>query len=173
MTNEFFCVILFRNLKKVFILKKLKGIHIMKKIISSLLLLVLLLGCVFAFVSCAKPNQDPVKAKAKLEKKGYTVVYVTDDTEEGKAELALAPYEGLVATIFAYNDEIADTEKNFDYVEIFYFKDKAAAETAYAKWEADLEKRAAAAEDADIKVKYGVKGSMMFFGVKKAVKAAK
>ena len=145
----------------------------MKKIISSLLLCVLLLGCVFAFASCAKPNKDPAKAKAKLEKKGYTVTLVTDATEEGKAELAIAPYDGLVATIFAYKDEITDVDKNMDYVEIFYFKDKAAAEAAYAKWEADVEKRAAAAEDAGLKVKYGVKGSMMFFGMKKAVKAAK
>ena len=50
----------------------------MKKIISTILVCTLLLGCLFTLTSCFGPNSDPEKAKTALEDAGYLVT-LTDN----------------------------------------------------------------------------------------------
>ena len=48
----------------------------MKKMISTILVCVMLVGCVFTLASCTGPNSDPDKAEASLKEAGYTVIAI-------------------------------------------------------------------------------------------------
>ena len=62
----------------------------MKKIISALLVLVMLFGCVLALTSCSKPELDFDKAKANLEAAGYTVVVNDEASQPGVEKMLMA-----------------------------------------------------------------------------------
>ena len=72
----------------------------MKKIISALLVLVMLIGCALTLTSCAKPELNFEKAKANLEAAGYDVEY-SAKAEELKSFGCL----GLVEALEAENDD--------------------------------------------------------------------
>jgi mevalonate kinase len=72
----------------------------MKKIISALLVLVMLIGCALTLTSCAKPELNFEKAKANLEKAGYDVKYSAK-----ASELKSFGYLGLVEALEAENDD--------------------------------------------------------------------
>ena len=130
----------------------------MKKIISTVLVCVLLLGCVFTLASCGAPNSDPQKAKAALEDKDYSVTLKED-------------YPGCVATIYAVKNDI--NKKKFDSIEIFYYKDEAAAKEAWKTLEKQFEAEAEPKKDTDSEIKYGIEGALIYKGTPRAVKAAK
>ena len=130
----------------------------MKKIISTILVCVLLLGCVFVLASCGTPNSDPAEAKASLEKKGYTVTLKEN-------------YAGCAATIYAEKNNV--NKKQFDSIEIFYYKDEAAANEAWKTLEAQFEAEAGPKAGTDSEIVYGIEGKVIYKGTADAVKASK
>ena len=72
----------------------------MKKILSSILVFIMLVGCVFTLASCSRPELDLATAKSNLEAKGFTVILQTnkDYLSEGIVQ-KLTAYDGL------YSDE--------------------------------------------------------------------
>lgn len=129
----------------------------MKKIVSTILVCVLLLGCVFTLASCGAPDSDPKKAEKALKEEGYTV-FVREN------------YDGCVYTISAQKDDVK--EKKFDDIEIRYYADEAAAENAWKTLEALYAKEAESKEGTDYEIKYGIDGTVIYKGTVDAVKAA-
>jgi predicted small lipoprotein YifL len=127
----------------------------MKRIISSILVCILLLGCAFALASCGGPAEKPEDAKAALEEEGYTVVM----SEDG------AKYAGLKATVFAYKNDLL--EKTNDHVEIYYFNDADAANKAWETVSALYEEEAK-----KLGLEYGIEGSIIYKGTPDAVDCA-
>ena len=130
----------------------------MKRIISTVLACILLVGCVFTLFSCGKPSTDPAEAKAALEEEGYAVTYKEN----------VGVYK---ATIFADKNDLAN--KKYEYIEIYYFADEAAAAAA---WELLAESYTAAAEKTkghDYEIEVGVVDNLIYKGTVEAVKAAK
>ena len=123
----------------------------MKRTISLILAIACILGCVLSFASCAKPANDPEKAKEKLEAEGYVVVLNTTDL--------LLP-DGVKATLLA-------TTKD-DYLMVIYYEDNAAAKDAWEEVKADAEKKAEEYEDFVCERS----GKMIYYGTKQAVKDA-
>ena len=70
----------------------------MKKILSSILVFIMLVGCVFTLASCSRPELDLATAKVNLEAKGFTVILQTKNLSDG-VEQKLTAYDGL------YSDE--------------------------------------------------------------------
>ena len=130
----------------------------MKKIISTVLICILLLGCILALASCGVPSSDPKEAKAALEEEGYTVELRENNN-------------GCVATIYAYYNNVK--EKKFDEIEIFYYKDEAAAQKAWETKEKSYEDEKESKKDTDFKIQYGIKETVIYKGTVDAVKAAK
>lgn len=130
----------------------------MKKIISTVLVCVLLLGCVFALASCGAPNADPKEAKAALEEEGYVV---TLNENVG----------GLAATITAFHNNVKDRES--DYVEIYYFNSEAEAEEAWKTLEPVYKAEAEKLDGTDYEIDYGIDGKVIYKGTVNGVKAAK
>ncbi len=130
----------------------------MKRIISLVLACVLLVGCVFTFASCAKPNSDPEKAKEALEDADYAVTYVNEDTPIAGALLP----DGVVATIVAF-------DKNENYIAITYYESKDDVNDA---WE-DAEEDAKELEEEYENIVCKKSGKMIYIGTEDAVKAAK
>ncbi len=130
----------------------------MKKIISTVLVCVLLLGCVFVLASCGAPNSDPQKAMEALKEEGYTDITLKENNN-GRT------------TVYARKDNI--NEKEFDFIEIFYYKDEAAAKEAWKTLEEEFAKEAESKKDTDYEIKYGIDGALIYKGTPDAVKAAK
>ena len=118
----------------------------MKRIISAILVCVLMLGCVLALVSCGGPKKNPEKAKAALEKAGYTVMFADENLGEE-----------LEATIYAISEDGEDV------IAIAYYAKKADAKEAYKEAKEDLEDG----------YKAGRSGKVVWMGTKAAIKAAK
>jgi len=129
----------------------------MRKIISTILVCVLLLGCVAALASCGTPDSDPKAAKAALEEEGYTVTLKEN-------------YGEYDATIFAYNNNIK--EKKYDEITIYYFKDAAAANAAWDTLSEVYEKEAESKKGTDYEIEYGIDGKIIYVGTVDAVDAA-
>lgn len=96
----------------------------MKKILSTILVAVLLVGCVFALASCSpksqgeKPEFDLKKAAENLEDEDYTVSHVDDkDSLEAYIEERL----------YAYDKE------DYNSITIVVFKDSKTAKLYYEK----------------------------------------
>ena len=127
----------------------------MKKSITKIiaLSLVAVMMC-FALASCGAPNKNPEKAKAALEKAGYTVQYTEANPDEA---------EGVTGVLVA-------TEKDSENgVYIIYFESASAAKDAWK--DAKDEINELAKEQKDFVAKQS--GSMIYYGTKDAVKAAK
>ena len=131
----------------------------MKRIISTMLVCVLLLGCVFVLASCGKkPNEDYKTAASALEDDGYTV-----ELKEN--------FGGCAATIYAYKNDVK--EKTFDEIYIYYFDSEDKAEAAWdlvaESYEAEQEEK----KGTDYAIKCGLEGKLIYKGTKAAVKASK
>ena len=130
----------------------------MKKIISTVLICVLLLGCVFVLASCGAPNDDPEEAKAALEEEGYSVTLNTE-------------VPGMAATITAFYNNIKDRES--DYVEIYYFNSEDDANAAWETVEAVYAAEAEKLKGTDYEIDFGIDGKVIYKGTVNGVKAAK
>ena len=124
----------------------------MKKIISTVLVCVMLLGCMLVLASCGGPNSDPEKAKDSLEDEGYVVV----------PSLA-----GLVPGI----DKAYSASKGSDWVELYYLTEDADLDSVYNYVEGLYNEAKEADEDIDLEI--GKNDDVMWFGTSAAVKAAK
>lgn len=130
----------------------------MKKFTKILALTLVLVMSVVLLASCAAPNKDPEKAKAALEENGYKVVLV--DKTAGLI------YEDLDVQITAFDD---DDNAIF----IYYFKNKDAANDAWDDIEKEIEELKEEAKEEDVEIVAKKSGTMIYFGTKDAVKAAK
>ena len=104
----------------------------MKKILSLVLALMMLVGGVLALTSCdktVKPNLDLEKAKTKLEEAEYDEVTLVDKKE------SLEP--GVAKYLRAYKDGGEDTDDQYIY--IVEYKDKKLAKLYYEETKAQLE----------------------------------
>ena len=142
----------------------------MKKILSTVLVCVLLLGCVFALASCgAKPNADPEKAEAALKDAGYEVQAMIND---GVGFISATKMDVDMSEIKSEED-LAEAMKNAEVVYIVYLAEDAddeAIDEAYDELEDMLEE---AKEESDLKLEIGKDGTVLWCGTKKAIKAAK
>ena len=130
----------------------------MKKIISTLLICVLLIGCVAVLAACGAPSSDPKEAKANLEEEGY-IVELRENVE------------GYAATLYAYKNNV--NQKKFDEIYIYYFKDSAAANKAWETMEDAFAKEAEPTKDTDYEIEYGIDDKLIYKGTVDAVSAAK
>lgn len=109
------------------------------------------------------PNKDPQKAKAGLEKAGYDVSLETYTTRE----------DGMIACV----DASLDTEEmdDFEWLVIYYYKDKAAADADWPEIEKDGEELMEAAVYMGYASSFVCKknGTVIYYGTKNAVAAAK
>ena len=136
----------------------------MKKILSTVLVCVLLLGCVFTLASCGTPNSDPAEAKAALDDAGYKAD-ITDDP----IELAFYGAIGIKSVVSGYK-AAEDDDKILDAVSIYYFKDDADMDKAYETIEKFFNEAKEEEEDLDLEI--GKSGNMIWFGTSDAIKAA-
>ena len=130
----------------------------MKKIISTLLICVLLIGCVAVLAACGAPSSDPKEAKANLEEEGYTV-----ELREN--------VDGYAATLYAYKNNV--NQKKFDEIYIYYFKDSAAANKAWEKTiknEVESAKKRAAKEEMELISER--QGKVIYYGTQDAIDVA-
>ena len=124
----------------------------MKKIFSLTLIFALAVCCIFVFVSCAKPNSDPQKAKESLEEAGYEVVLNEKLNRKG-VEASL----------------VAMTLDGKNYLVVVYYEDKDAANEAWT--EAQNEAKQLQEEYENVVCKKS--GKMIYYGTREAVKSAK
>lgn len=150
----------------------------MKKTLRMLALVMAVLMCIFAVVACdsnkdanedtekkeevIKPNSDPAKAKENLEKAGYEVTLMDDESV-----LKLLGIDGLVAVITAVKNTSAEEA---DAISIYCFKD---ADSAKKAKENEIIKEAIEAAKEEKNVSIGISGKIFWMGTKAAVKAAK
>ena len=140
----------------------------MKKILSTVLVCVLLLGCVFSLASCfgAKPNSDPEAAKKALEDADYKVYAQIKDgvglISATKVDIDLEDFES--------EEDMEAAMKDAEFVYIVYLPEDADVDEAYEEAKEEFEE---AKEKYDIKIKIGKDGNMIWYGTKAAIKAAK
>lgn len=135
----------------------------MKKILSSVLICVLLVGTMLALVSCGGPNADPAKALAALKENGYTAAEDKYVVPTALAILGVKDIKTVISGTKKADDEL-------ETVTIIYFDD---ADAAKAAWEdvqdyADGEK-----DDEETDWVVAQSGAMIYFGTKAGVAAAK
>ena len=124
----------------------------MKRIFCLILSLLLIVGCMLALASCAKPNSDPEKAKAALEEAGYEVL-LNGGAFNKKVEATL----------------VAMTLDGENYLVVVYYEDKDAANEA---WD-DARKEAKELEEEYEDIVCRKSGKIIYYGTKDAVKAAR
>lgn len=140
--------------------------NIPRRLVAPLLLIVL---CSTVLFGCAKPAKSPESAAAELREAGY---FVSEDTEVLPDVFQKLDCE--LTTVLSASKKIAE-EKGADgieYVCIYYFADKEDAKKALStveKYASEDEDDAAASEWIAPKRS----GNMIFYGTKKAIKAAR
>ena len=135
----------------------------MKKNVRMLAVALSVIFLALALVACA-PQSDPDKAKAALEKNGYTAIK-TNGYVSGVVSAIFGGESTIDATVTATKD-IQDADGNTTKTEsitIIYYKTSDAAKEAWKSWsEKDQEKYEVAK----------CSGKMIYWGTKAAVKAA-
>ncbi len=135
----------------------------MKKNVRMLAVALSVIFLALALVACA-PQSDPDKAKAALEKNGYTAIK-TNGYVSGVVSAIFGGESTIDATVTATKD-IQDADGNTTKTEsitIIYYKTSDAAKEAWKSWsKADQEKYEVAK----------CSGKMIYWGTKAAVKAA-
>lgn len=138
----------------------------MKKTVKILALALVAVMAVAMLVACG-PASNPDKAAKALEKNGYTVTKITNESKAGEMTLnTQAKFMGLedgdiVATVSAMNEDK-------EFITITYFASSSAAKKA---WDKSQEAKGDDEEDSEIVTK--LSGKMIYAGTKKAIKAAK
>ena len=134
----------------------------MKRILKISALTLAMLMMTLALASCFGPAADPAKAEAALKENGYAVTM-----KDGKLVEAVAMLLGiddLDAQITAISKEDMD-----DFITIYYFETKEAADKAWDKIKEEAEEK----NDEDTEVVIKKSGKVIYFGTKNAVKAAR
>ena len=81
----------------------------MKKTITRIVALILLVACMLTLVSCAKPKTDFEKAKTNLTNKGYNVS-INDDPSAAGVDSVLTATKGIMDIIAGDADMIVITK---------------------------------------------------------------
>ena len=135
----------------------------MKKTIRIFAVVLSVVLLALALVACA-PKNDPDKAKAALEKNGYTAVKTTGYVSGIIS--AIAGTENKIDATVTGTKDIKDADgktTKTESVTIIYYKTSADAKEAWKSWsEADRDRYEVAKRS----------GRMIYFGTKAAVKAA-
>lgn len=124
----------------------------MKKFLKSLVAVMLVCLMAVSFTSCGVP-QNPEKAKANLEKNGYSVIVGSPDDlglDGTKVETILIATKGLLSA---------------DSVTIIYYKDAAAAKERYNEMKEENK------DNEDSNFDFGRSGKAVYYGHKNAIKA--
>lgn len=135
----------------------------MKKTIKLIALALVLTLSVVMLASCFGPNADPEKAAAKLKENGYIVSH-----DESGLSAFFGGFDVKDVTDVVSASAMMGT--NYEHVTIIYFEDTEAANDA---WE-DVKEKAEKddkKEDEDWVIKKF--GSMIYYGTKAAIDAAK
>lgn len=137
----------------------------MKKTIKVVALAMVALMLMLALVSCgAKPNSDPAAAEEALKAAGYSV--------SKDANGANGP-EGCSTILNASKiDGESLEDATMEFVTIYYFKDEASADSAYADIEKDYNKAKDSERYKDMDLDIGKSGKMIYCGTVAAIKAA-
>ena len=126
-------------------------------VISLVLVLVILTACL---VGCAPANEN--KAKAKLEKKGYTVVVVSGD------DLDAALHQQTNTPLNFGAKGMMSATKGMDEIAAIWFETKEKAENF--KSIMDFAMDAVGGQMGGIDFIYGVKGKVFYMGTEQGVK---
>ncbi len=143
----------------------------MKKLVRILSLCLATLMLLTALVSCGAPAKDPDKAVAALEEAEFSA---TKDTKIQPAALALLGYKVDAVVSGSKSTTNDDGDLIIDYVIIYYFTDKENAKKAMTEIEKLANEDKEAKDSTDSKwVAPTRSGSIVYYGTKAAVKAAK
>lgn len=126
-------------------------------VISLVLVLVILTACL---VGCAPANEN--KAKAKLEKKGYTVEIMSGE----EMNEMLLQYAGMPLNFGAKG--MLSATKGMDEIAAIWFESKEKAEDFEGI--IDLAMDAMGSQMGEIDFIYGVKGKVLYMGTEQGVK---
>ena len=147
----------------------------MKKLLKSLLAVMLIAMMAFSFASCGVAK-TPEKAEKKLEKAGYEVEIIDDED-------ALAYYAERYDLEKGDIECILEAEKDSDYVLIIYCANRKAAKKIHDEYKKEFDEmkeeikklsgtEKELAEEYLDKLDYGKSGKVVYSGTKKGVKAA-
>ena len=126
-------------------------------VISLVLVLVILTACL---VGCAPANEN--KAKAKLEKKGYTVEIMSGE----EMNEMLLQYAGMPLNFGAKG--MLSATKGMDEIAAIWFETKEKAENFKAIMDFGMD--AVGGQMGQIDFVYGVKGKVFYMGTEQGVK---
>ena len=127
----------------------------MKRIISTILVCVLLVGCAFTLFSCGEVNTDPFAAHGAFKDNGYVVTLRKNVGE-------------YAATVFADKNDLAN--KRYEYIEIYYFENNEESQKA---WDVRAESYLAqqeASKGQECEIKVGHVETFIYKGTADAVK---
>ncbi|MBR2334147.1 MAG: hypothetical protein IKA59_02270 [Clostridia bacterium] len=126
-------------------------------VISLVLVLVILTACL---VGCAPANEN--KAKAKLEKKGYTVEIMSGE----EMNEVLQQYAGMPLNFGAKG--MMSATKGMDEIAAIWFETKEKAENFKSIMDFGMD--AVGGQMGEIDFVYGVKGKVFYMGTEQGVK---
>ncbi len=137
----------------------------MKKTIIKIMALALVAIMMCAIlVSCDAPNSDPSKALQSLKDNGYVAEKL--DSSIALGVLKLAGIDDVTAVVSG----TANKDDKTEHVTIIYFEDKDAAD---AEWEDVQKYMDDEKDDKDSDWVIKKSGSMIYYGTKEGIKAAK
>ena len=139
----------------------------MKKLVRVLSITLVAVMLCATLASCA-PASDPAKAEAALKEAEYIVL---NDSTITPAVFKLGGYDLTNVVTATKTTEDKDGKTVVELVVIYYFADKDNAEKAFSKVEEDAKEKAE--QTKETWVAPTLSGSMVYFGTKNAVQAAK
>lgn len=143
----------------------------MKKFVRILALCLATLMLTVSFVACGAPAKDPDKAIKALEEEGYSAAKDANIVP-GIFKIAGYSLDAVVSASKLVTDK--DGNKSLEHVTIYYFADKENAKKAMAEVEKYAQDDKEAEETADSNwIAPKQSGSIIYYGTKAAVKAAK
>lgn len=145
----------------------------MKKSISIIIALMVVVVMSAMLLTACAPNSDPAKAESALKSNGYDAVRTTGYVSGIVSAIAGVEnnIEGTVTGTKTVEDK--DGNSKSEYVFIIYYKTADAAKAAWEdmKDDSEKEKKENKADDSDWES--GRSGKLIYWGTKAAVKAAR
>ena len=134
----------------------------MKKLTALAFSIILAMLSVLMLVSCATPNSDPDKALKALENAGYE-----DVVKHGAFSLSFLDLDGLKWRVSG----IRMADGKCDWVEIYYFEDADAADSAWDELQEDADDWFKNADPDDYGSAFACEksGNMVYFGTENGI----
>ena len=137
----------------------------MKKTVSIVCLLALMVSCLFVFASCGAPNSDPSKALEALKENGIT--WAAKDTTVIPLALKLAGVDDVDCVVSG----TGEIDGKYAHITIVYFEESEDASEAWEKTKEYAESKKDEKAESDWVCEKS--GKMIYWGTKDAIKAAK